>query len=89
MKSPRSFTLLEIMVAFLVMAVLSALAIPSLIGVINNDQKNADSVTAVNTADKVYYTAVQAGTSATPLPIGLPGCPANSSPHGPSSLRFY
>jgi type II secretory pathway pseudopilin PulG len=56
-RSRKSFTLLELMVAFIIMAVLSAVAIPSLIGVVGNDQVTADSTSAVSIVDAAYYNA--------------------------------
>jgi type II secretory pathway pseudopilin PulG len=60
------------MVAFIIMAVLSAVAIPSLIGVVGNDQVTADNTSAVAIADAAYYNGQsEAGqaTPAVPFPI--------------------
>jgi YVTN family beta-propeller protein len=56
-RSRKSFTLLELMVAFIIMAVLSAVAIPSLINVVGNDQLSADSASAAAIVDAAYLTA--------------------------------
>jgi type II secretory pathway pseudopilin PulG len=45
------------MVAFIIMAVLSAVAIPSLIGVVGNDQLAADTTSAVSIVDAAYFNA--------------------------------
>ena len=64
----KAFTLLELMVAFIIMAILSAIAVPSLLGVVNGDQTSADQTSAGSIVDAAYYTA----TSGAPLPGGAP-----------------
>ena len=59
----RGFTLLELMIAFIVLAILSAIAVPSLLGVAKSDQQNADTTTAIAVADQVYYQDVQSNTT--------------------------
>jgi type II secretory pathway pseudopilin PulG len=59
----KSFTLLELMIAFVIMAILSAVAIPSLISIANNDRTTADQTSAIALADASYYGAVSADTS--------------------------
>jgi prepilin-type N-terminal cleavage/methylation domain-containing protein len=59
----RSFTLLELMIAFVIMAILSAVAIPSLINIASNDRTTADQTSAISVADASYYGAVSADSS--------------------------
>jgi YVTN family beta-propeller protein len=59
----KSFTLLELMIAFVIMAILSAVAIPSLINIANNDRTTADQTSAVAYADASYYGAVSSDSS--------------------------
>ena len=73
---PRhAFTLLELMVAFIIMAILSAIAVPSLLGVVNGDQSTADQTTALSLADQAYYLAASNNTtpdySTIPLSVSL------------------
>jgi YVTN family beta-propeller protein len=56
----KSFTLLELMIAFVIMAILSAVAIPSLINIASNDRTTADQTSAISLADASYYGAVSA-----------------------------
>ena len=67
-RSRRAFTLLELMVAFIIMAILSAIAVPSLLGVVNGDQLTADATSAGSIVDAAYYTAA----SGAALPDGSP-----------------
>jgi type II secretory pathway pseudopilin PulG len=50
------------------MAILSAVAIPSLVGIVSHDQQTADVTSAVAIADAAYYTAQ----SATPVGSAFP-----------------
>jgi type II secretory pathway pseudopilin PulG len=59
----KSFTLLELMIAFVIMAILSAVAIPSLINIASNDRTTADQTSAISLADASYYGAVSADSS--------------------------
>ena len=63
-RSLKAFTLLELMVAFIIMAILSAVAVPSLIGVVNGDQATGDAATAMALVDTAYDTAFAADSSA-------------------------
>ena len=56
-RARKAFTLLELMVAFIIMAILSAIAVPSLLGVVNGDQLTADSTSATSIVDAAYYNA--------------------------------
>ena len=53
----RSFTLLELMVAFVVLAILSAVAVPVLSGIATNDRLIGDQATASAIAENAYLTA--------------------------------
>ena len=64
----KSFTLLELMVAFIIMAILSAIAVPSLLGIVHGDQLTADATSAGAIVDAAYYTAA----SGAALPNGHP-----------------
>jgi prepilin-type N-terminal cleavage/methylation domain-containing protein len=61
--SRRSFTLLELMIAFVIMAILAAVAIPSLTAVAQGDRAQADQATAQGLADAAYYKAFSADTT--------------------------
>ena len=50
----KAFTLLELMVAFIIMAILAAVAIPSMQSIVANSQTEADQATALNLANAVY-----------------------------------
>jgi prepilin-type N-terminal cleavage/methylation domain-containing protein len=92
LRSRRSFTLLELMIAFVIMAILAAIAIPSLTTVAQGDRAQAEDASAISLADAAYYKAVAAdatgsGTQlvdyATELPTGsgitiTTGAPAGS-----------
>jgi prepilin-type N-terminal cleavage/methylation domain-containing protein len=56
-RTRKAFTLLELMVAFIIMAILAAVAIPSLANIVANSQKSADQSTALNLAHAAYFTA--------------------------------
>jgi prepilin-type N-terminal cleavage/methylation domain-containing protein len=62
-RTRKAFTLLELMIAFVIMAILSAVAIPSLISVAQGDRAQANDASALNLADAAYYAAVAADTS--------------------------
>ena len=62
----KAFTLLELMVAFIIMAILSAIAVPSLLGVVNGDQLSADSTSASSIVDAAFYNAESDYGQATP-----------------------
>jgi prepilin-type N-terminal cleavage/methylation domain-containing protein len=69
-RTRRAFTLLELMVAFIIMAILSAVAIPSLIGIVAGNQASADATSAISVADAAYYSNVSNGTSTAPVASG-------------------
>jgi prepilin-type N-terminal cleavage/methylation domain-containing protein len=52
----KAFTLLELMVALIIMAIPSAIVVPSLLGVVANAKIAANSSTALDLADSVYDT---------------------------------
>jgi type II secretory pathway pseudopilin PulG len=55
----KAFTLLELMVALINMAIPSAIVVPSLLGVVANAQIAANSSTALDLADSVYDRTAQ------------------------------
>ncbi len=56
-RTRKAFTLLELMVAFVIMAILAAVAIPSLQSIVSNSQLQADQSTALNLAHAAYFNA--------------------------------
>ena len=56
-RTRKAFTLLELMVAFVIMAILAAVAIPSLQSIVANSQLQADQSTALNIAHAAYFNA--------------------------------
>ena len=90
----KAFTLLELMIAFVIMAILSAVAVPSLLNVVNGDQQTGDNASAI-AATSAYTdsqfaagqygaptgTVAAAGITAAGLPSGVtvaPGAATNS-----------
>ena len=56
-RTRKAFTLLELMVAFVIMAILAAVAIPSLQSIVTNSQLQADQSSALNIAHAAYFNA--------------------------------
>ena len=56
-RTRKAFTLLELMVAFVIMAILAAVAIPSLQSIVANSQLQADQSSALNIAHAAYFIA--------------------------------
>ncbi len=56
-RTRKAFTLLELMVAFVIMAILAAVAIPSLQSIVSNSQNQANQSTALNIAHAAYFNA--------------------------------
>ena len=63
-RSRKAFTLLELMVAFIIMAILSAVAVPSLIGVVNGDQQTGNNASAIAIASAASDIAFAGGSTA-------------------------
>jgi len=55
-RTRKAFTLLELLVAFIIMAILAAVSVPSLLNLVTGAHHNADSTSATAQADAGYYT---------------------------------
>ncbi len=81
-RTRKAFTLLELMVAFVIMAILAAVAIPSLQSIVSNSQNQANQSTALNIAHAAYFNA-QSVYPATNVTVGAAG---DASPYVLSKL---
>ena len=69
-RTRKAFTLLELMVAFVIMAILAAVAIPSLQSIVANSQLQADQSSALNIAHAAYFNAQSVYPAVSPTIIG-------------------
>jgi prepilin-type N-terminal cleavage/methylation domain-containing protein len=56
-RTRKAFTLLELLVAFIIMAILAAVSVPSLLGLVTGSHTNANETSITALADAPYYTA--------------------------------
>src|ERR1035437_4062720 len=64
----KAFTLLELMVAFIIMAILTAVAVPSLAGIVGNDTLTGHQASAIAQADAASLNAFSGG-DLTPMTV--------------------
>ena len=76
----KAFTLLELMIAFVIMAILSAVAVPSLLNVVNGDQQTGDNASAI--AATSAYVDSQFATGNYNAPLGSSAATGITAPPG-------
>ena len=80
----RSFTLLELMVAFIIMAILTAVAVPSLANLVGNDKQGGVNASAIATADAsslLQFSGGDLATVAVYTGVGFSTTPVYSTDH--------